>query len=735
MAAKRQKTAEGGTLRVSSNLDGRGRRANPPRMAAARAGVGGSPVTAGADGSPGRTKAATTIPSDDDDENEPTEAATSTASRKPRKSGRATIDDQPATNRKTASGTALAGRRGAVPEEGAVGRVSRPTGNLLTMEDDDVDIEDKPADDGDDDVDDGFDDDGDVDDDYPKYGDDAAGLADRPFGGLAPAGGTRLTRGRQTTRTTERKRPFEKEASSAQGVGGAGAQARNRLASGGGGAEKNPHAKTGQGVSSADFFVAQNRQFKKEADRAHGNAVAAGAPQGAGRAHGVKMAAGAIQRAKDLRESARRSPTKAIRKGAPADGSLTDPSDRPPNRGVARADGGSEYDDEAESLPHGMADLRKAMTVEGSAAFRFADAVDPSDWEDDWADQYGAFVASLHDEEMALSLAFAPAAKAQTYLALLPNSDFFVVLHGLHRWVTTPPSRSVNEGKLVAFEGETLGQNGTEPPDLLRYEGDEADLFGMLSLERIDLAQVANFYENPGPRDTKWFDDAVLEDFNGGVRLGRLVPIPTVWAAMFLDYPNIGTALRRTRALISSVPLDKVENFKLLAYSMTYATFLIPDSPDLSSVLHLDWKRLPRGKSNMAWRIQAWQAGDHAPSDTEFDEGESIDEESDASEPDPFMATYGGERRQRIVFPKAPAPPAVSWGGSPYGARVHQEPRQYPSRPATTTGRATSANPHTPRPSQPAGGGGASKPGHRCFHGYDVAGADGESIGNCVSQP
>ena len=146
MAAKRQKNAEGGTLRVSSNLDGRGRRANPPRMAAARAGAGGSPVMAGADGSPGRTSAATTIPSDDDDENEPTEAAMSTAPRKPRKSGRATIDDQPATtNRKMASGTALAGRRGAVPEEGAVGRASRPTGTLLTMEDDDVDIEDKPA--------------------------------------------------------------------------------------------------------------------------------------------------------------------------------------------------------------------------------------------------------------------------------------------------------------------------------------------------------------------------------------------------------------------------------------------------------------------------------------------------------------------------------------------------------------------------------------------------------------
>ncbi len=78
---------------------------------------------------------------------------------------------------------------------------------------------------------------------------------------------------------------------------------------------------------------------------------------------------------------------------------------------------------------------------------------------------------------------------------------------------------------------------------------------------------------------------------------------------MFLDYPNIGTAFRRTRALIGLVPLDKVENFKLLAYSMTYATFLIPNSPDMSSVLQLDCKRLPRGKSNMTWRIQAWQAG------------------------------------------------------------------------------------------------------------------------------
>ncbi len=59
---------------------------------------------------------------------------------------------------------------------------------------------------------------------------------------------------------------------------------------------------------------------------------------------------------------------------------------------------------------------------------------------------------------------------------------------------------------------------------------------------------------------------------------------------------------------------------------MTYATFLLPDSPNYTSVLELDWKRLPRGKSNMTWRVNAWKAGDHASSKTKFDEGESPDE-------------------------------------------------------------------------------------------------------------
>jgi hypothetical protein len=186
------------------------------------------------------------------------------------------------------------------------------------MEDDDVDIDDKSGDDVDSDVDDNVDDEF-IDDDNPKYGDDAAGLVDRPFGGLAPTGGMRPTRVRPTAQATERKRPFEEKASSAQGVRGADARARNRLASGGGATDKKPQGKTGQSVSSANFFVTDKRQSEKEADRAHGVKVAAGTQQEAGRVHGVKMAAGAIQRARDLKDRARRSPTKAMREGAPTD--------------------------------------------------------------------------------------------------------------------------------------------------------------------------------------------------------------------------------------------------------------------------------------------------------------------------------------------------------------------------------------------------------------------------------
>ena len=80
----------------------------------------------------------------------------------------------------------------------------------------------------------------------------------------------------------------------------------------------------------------------------------------AGSAHGVTVAAGARTQSKD---HAHRAPTKAMREWVPGDDSRADPTDRFPKRGIDGEDEGDEYDDGAETLPHGMADLRRAMTV------------------------------------------------------------------------------------------------------------------------------------------------------------------------------------------------------------------------------------------------------------------------------------------------------------------------------------------------------------------------------------
>jgi hypothetical protein len=98
-----------------------------------------------------------------------------------------------------------------------------------------------------------------------------------------------------------------------------------------------------------------------------------------------------------------------------------------------------DYNNIPAQLPHGMANLRAAMAVEGTTAFRFTEAIDTFDGDDDWADEYGAFIANLQDKATALAMALSLAARLQAYLALLPNADTFVVLNRLHRWVIVLP--------------------------------------------------------------------------------------------------------------------------------------------------------------------------------------------------------------------------------------------------------------------------------------------------------
>ncbi len=73
------------------------------------------------------------------------------------------------------------------------------------------------------------------------------------------------------------------------------------------------------------------------------------------------------------------------------------------NSGATGGDGKDNYNDILAQLIHGIANLRVAMAVEGTTVFRFAEAIDAFDGDDEWANKYGAAVTNLHEKPDLLS--------------------------------------------------------------------------------------------------------------------------------------------------------------------------------------------------------------------------------------------------------------------------------------------------------------------------------------------
>ncbi len=146
-----------------------------------------------------------------------------------------------------------------------------------------------------------------------------------------------------------------------------------------------------------------------------------------------------------------------------------------------------------------MSSLRVHMAMLGMTAWQFAAMI----VKDIWTKEYGSFVAHLLDERTAVEAALSLAAKTQTYLALTPQANTFIVFHRPHQWTAKAPSQSINEGWLVAFEGKTLGEGGHNLPDLMRFEEEEGQLFKRCSLKPIDLDHTANFYDETFPKQDK----------------------------------------------------------------------------------------------------------------------------------------------------------------------------------------------------------------------------------------
>ncbi len=119
-AAKRQKTAKGKILRVSSNFDGVKRRANPPRLATAKATADVSLGRLTAAKATADAKGLEVIPSDEDDK--PIDDALSASTSKPCKVVRAMTGGKLTVIRKTAPGTSAKLRLGAVLRRNVGGR-------------------------------------------------------------------------------------------------------------------------------------------------------------------------------------------------------------------------------------------------------------------------------------------------------------------------------------------------------------------------------------------------------------------------------------------------------------------------------------------------------------------------------------------------------------------------------------------------------------------------------------
>ena len=297
--------------------------------------------------------------------------------------------------------------------------------------------------------------------------------------------------------------------------------------------------------------------------------------------------------------------------------------------------------DTANRLRFGMEALRDNMTVPGTTAHRFAATMGSFDEDDAWADDFGAFVAATRDESTALDLALSPAYKAQTYLCIDRNANSFVVLHGLRRWTPSPSSRSINSGRLVAWEGETIEDGG--PPDLWRLDDEDDQLFRLCPFSGVDLRAMSNFYSTEH-NDKTFFgvgDHSQRDDH----WVSRLIPIPIGWAAFFVDYPPLGVAFRRVMDLINSVATDKADNFRILAGQVACVCFHT-GSIERNSSMSLHWSRLARSKANIQRSQLAWQAVDD-----ELDLG-PLEGSGARKEPpeqtDDFRVLFGGGKRHKL---------------------------------------------------------------------------------------
>jgi hypothetical protein len=248
---------------------------------------------------------------------------------------------------------------------------------------------------------------------------------------------------------------------------------------------------TGQGGTAANFLLAQEHQYRKEAVSAHG-------------------VGGQSDHPWDLDKDS---------KASDALGGTMDATDRA-----------------------AMRVLTKNRSVHGTTACKLAKATSRAETAPGWAGMgadHAAWVQALHQDQSNPDAAIVDITLERVYLAIMNGANHFSVLHHLHWWKAAEGGCSRTNGCIVAFEGEVRDAYGL--PLLWRFDKKEEGLLHLRQLQSPALHRAALFYRD-GKNDGR-FHNPRGDTVN---MCSRLIPIPVGWAHLFQDYPSLGVAFWRS---------------------------------------------------------------------------------------------------------------------------------------------------------------------------------------------
>ncbi len=201
----------------------------------------------------------------------------------------------------------------------------------------------------------------------------------------------------------------------------------------------------------------------------------------------------------------------------------------------------------------------------------------------------------------------------------------------------------------MAFKGNVRSGRGVS--NLWRFNKQHKALFQLVKLPPVALRDVAMFYASDN--NNNYYKNTIVPDKGGAgwaPMCGRLILIPGEWAALFLDYPDLGTTFWRIMDLINLVDKTKWVKFNYLAQSVVYACFLASKVAKLVSTMASKWKRLIFLKQTSDWVQLVWSGW--------LQLTEAATNGTSSTTPimppvDDFASVFGGSLRMGVRVPRA----------------------------------------------------------------------------------